>query len=91
MEIKLISKPRLNINKKCYVYLYDFKVHMYSSHFKYFWNSFKLRKLTINHYVIHAFLIISSVGLLGIAKNSWAPLIHYIIMLLYTLAYKPYK
>lgn len=59
--------------------------------FKYFWNSFKLRKLAMNHYVIYAFLIISSVGLLGIAQNSWAPLIPYIIMMLYTLAYKPYK
>lgn len=58
--------------------------------FKYFWNSFKNRKLAMNHYLIYTLVIIFSVILLGVT-SSWAPLIPYVFMLLYTLAYKPYK
>ena len=34
--------------------------------FKYFWNSFKVRRLAMNHYLVYILLISSSVVLLGI-------------------------
>lgn len=59
--------------------------------FGYFRFSFNTNRLAMNHYFFHIINMILIVVLLSLFEETWMPLIPVSLMLIYTLAYRPYK
>lgn len=52
--------------------------------------SFKYRTLYFKHYFIYIFIVIASLVLMGLEVPLWAPVIPVGLLLVYSVAFKPY-
>lgn len=58
--------------------------------FGYFRFSFRPKRLAMNHYYVYISVLVCSVVLLTMVNSSFAALIPLLLMLVYTLVYRPY-